>query len=121
MSFWILVAMPMLLTLVFKSLAKNGGVKIYYKNGSLKCANGSLIDIIGYSILPVTVGSKHVSVKMTIVRDIFPNVILGMKSMRALRLSVNPAKECAQIEGDFPSKIEDVPFISQTKKQQENF
>ena len=35
---------------------------------------------------------------MTIVKENFPNVILGMKAMRALHLSINPAKECAQLQ-----------------------
>lgn len=95
------------------------GGKIYYKSGTLKCANGSLINIMGYTILPLTIDSKTVRTKMTVVNEMFPNVILGMKAMHTLNLSVHPSKECAELHTLNGTRVE-IPFISQTNKQEEN-
>ena len=82
----------------FSFLKSLTGSKIYHKSGSLKCANGSLINIMGYTILPITINSKTVRTKMTVVNEMFPNVILGMKATYTLNLSVHPSKECAELQ-----------------------
>ena len=105
-----------------KSLSVKNSFKVLPRKSSLKCANGSPLSVIGYTVLPVCIGSKKISTKFTIVEKIFPNVILGMKSMRLFQLSVNPSKECAemQIRKGFSSGIEIVPFLSQSQSHQEN-
>lgn len=102
-------------------LKKIGG-KIYYKDGSLRCANGSPMKIVGYSVLEVLIGSRKAKVKMTVVSSIFPNVILGMRAMRNFNLVINPADECVELKNSSVDKkcAEIIPFISQSQQNSEN-
>lgn len=93
------------------SLQKQGTpVKILRYNGALKCANGSDLPIIGYTLLPVKVGYQSHLTKFIVVKAIFPNVILGMSFMQKSGLSVDPSNMCARIKQD------SVPFVSQRKQ-----
>ena len=90
---------------------------MYNQHSSLRCANGSSISVIGFSVLPITIGSKTIKLKMAVVDTIFPNVILGMGAMRKFNTIVNPSNECIELRNVENSIIERVPFVSQSSKQ----
>lgn len=90
----------------------NEGVNILKHNGTLKCANGSTIDIVGFALLDLTVGPQTFSVKFTVVRGLSPKLILGMGFMEQARLSVNPGRQCITLwDGNRKCEIV-IPFVS---------
>jgi len=98
-----------------KSLnGKFGKVKIYRKHSNLKCANGSPLSVVGYSVLPVNLKGKEFSIKFTVVDSIFPNVILGMQSMRKMKLIIEPLNGQAKII-DLNGESNIIPFISSSE------
>ena len=90
-------------------IADNKSLKIIEKEGYLKCANGSPIKVIGYTVVPVKFGNFITNMKFTIVDKIFPNVIIGLKYMKKVGINILPAEDAI--------KIRDlrIPFISKTE------
>ena len=91
---------------------KYPNIKMFRQGGVLKCANGSDLPIIGYTVLTVKLGDNSTETKFTVVQEIFPNVILGMKYMQSTGLSINPSKCRATINDCV------IPFASQHSYQE---
>lgn len=103
---------------LFKRLKeKNGTVKFIPQSSSLKCANGSLLEVIGYTVLRVQIGGVAENVKFTVVGEIFPKVILGMNCMRKMGVILDASKGHAMLGGQAERRVV-VPFISRSS---ENF
>ena len=83
-------------------------LKFLRHTGSLKCANGSPIEVIGYTALTVSIGSHHFAAKYAIVNKIFPKVIIGLRTMKKESINILPAIDAIEIQGDI------LPFISKT-------
>lgn len=67
-------------------------LKIFRQKSTLKCANGSSLFAIGYSVVPVTIGNRVLNAKFTVVEKIFPRIILGMNFMRKFNIVLEPSK-----------------------------
>jgi len=94
----------------FKSLAKyNPSLKILPKVNTLSCANGSKLSVIGYTILNFSIGGVCLSEKFTIVDKIFPNIIIGMRTMIKNYITVVPSSRCVLIGR---KNSISVPFVS---------
>ena len=92
-------------------LRKLGG-KLYEKSGVMRCANGSPMEIMGYALVELVVGGQKLKCKFTVVKEIFPNVIIGIKSMKREKISVNPAEDCIFVNHakvKFLSKVDEYP------------
>lgn len=74
--------------------------------GNLACANGSPMKIIGFTVLNLKIGPKTMRLKFTVVESIFPNVIIGIRTMKKERISIIPAWDCVKVENA------SVPFVS---------
>ncbi|MEL7307647.1 MAG: hypothetical protein AAGK05_07085 [Pseudomonadota bacterium] len=94
-----------------KSVSKvNPDVKFLKSDGgNLSCANGSPIKVVGHTILKLKVGGKSMQLKFTVVESIFPNILIGLRSMKAEKISIVPAWDCVRI-GSVT-----VPFVSRVK------
>jgi len=101
-----------------KELNKEGKNLVMYKQKtSLKCANGSPLSVLGYTVVPIQVGDLVKMVKFTVVEKIFPKVILGMRFMRKCNVTVNPSKSQISFNNEAGNLIV-VPFVSSS---QENY
>ena len=94
-----------------KSVARvNPNIKLLKSKGEkLSCANGSPINVMGQTVLNIKVGGKSMKMKFVVVESIFPNILIGIKSMKREKVCIVPAWDCVKIEGisvPFVSKIE---------------
>ena len=70
---------PWKMCILIKTKKMWEGLKIYQQRGALKCTNGSDLKIIGYTVLPVSIGNNVCNAKLTMVQIIFPKIIIGMQ------------------------------------------
>ena len=84
----------------FEKLAKlDKSLKIVPKTSQLTCANGTKLNVIGYTILKFKIESVEIKAKFTIVETIFPKIIIGIKTMIKEKISVNAGMCCLDIKG----------------------
>ena len=97
----------------FENVRRNNqaSVKLMKKSGSLRCANGSPIRIIGYTMLNVTIGTKVCRAKFTVVDRISPHVIFGIRGMKKFNISMLPARDGLEVQGEF------VKFLSSINEE----
>ena len=92
-----------------KKISKGNSVNFLQKQGRLKCANGSPLPILGYTVLPVKLGDHVSEMKFTVVEEIFPNVIIGLKYMKRLGITILTGEDAVKIHNTT------IPFISKTE------
>ena len=90
------------------------GLKLWKKHGNMRCANGSPLEIVGYTLVKLDVGGKTFICKFTVVREIFPNVIVGLRTMKKEHICIKPAEDCI-----FINSVK-VNFLSKTEEISEN-
>lgn len=89
---------------------QNNKIKFLRTNsGHLSCANGSKMEIIGYTTLNIIIGNKEMKMKFAVVESIFPNILIGIRSMKTENISIVPAWDCIKIANH------SVPFVSKTR------
>jgi len=95
-----------------KELTKtNNDIRILrYKAGNLSCANGSRMEVIGHTLLNIKIGRKQMRMKFAVVSAIFPNVLIGLKTMKQEKISIIPAWDCIKIDNF------SISFVSKTKQ-----
>ena len=76
--------------------AKKINAKVWRKPGVLRCANGSPLRIIGFTVVNMAVSGIEMQCKFTVVDSIFPNVIVGIKTMKKENILINPGKDCCE-------------------------
>ena len=94
-----------------KSLSSLSKIKILRAQGNMRCANGSIIKILGYTVLPLNIGGMIKEIKFTVVQAVFPNVIIGLRQMKADKIMVNPRYDRIEIDGvhaQFVSKVKPI-------------
>ena len=88
---------------------KKLGSKILWKEGGhIKCANGSPIKIVGYTVITVNVGRSSFKCKCTVVERIFPKLIIGIKTMKRECIDISASRDCIIVRGEvinFISKV----------------
>lgn len=101
---------------LFELAKTNRDIKIVRcKAKNLSCANKSLMEVLGYTRLKITIGGKQMKLKFAIVESIFPNILIGMKSMTFENISIISEENCIRIDGNIS-----VPFVSRSTKQNLN-
>ena len=81
---------------------------LWRSNGFMKCANGSPIKIMGYAVVNVSIGKFNFNCKCTVVNEIFPNLIIGLKTLKKQSIDICAAQDCIFIRGEkvnFVSKV----------------
>jgi len=67
----------------FQTLCKSdSNIRILRKNARLSCANSSPLNVVGYTVLALSLGGKEFRAKFVVVEKIFPRVILGIRTMK---------------------------------------
>ena len=79
------------------------------ESGYLSCANGSKMKIFGYTTLSVKIGIKIMKMKFAVVESMFPNVLIGIRSMKTENISIIPAWDCVKFDNH------SVSFVSKTR------
>ena len=97
------------------SFAKKLDLKIFSKAGTMRCANGSPLAIKGYTACCVKIGEQSINCKFTVVDNIFPNVIIGLKTMKRENIVIDPANNYMFVKS---SKAQ---FLSKTEIEAENY
>jgi hypothetical protein len=64
------------------------------------------MEVMGHTVLNIRVGNKTMKMKFAVVASIFPNVLIGIRSMKAEKICIVPAWDCVKVEGYT------VPFVS---------
>lgn len=96
----------------WRELAKSSdNIKMIPHEGTLSCANGTPLNVVGYTLLKLNIGKKEMQLKFAIVESIFPNVLIGIRAMKKEGISIVPSWDCIRI-----GKVS-VPFISKTKPE----
>ena len=86
----------------------NPKIKFIPRQGSLRCANGSKLNILGYTGLTLTIGVQSVLIKFIVVDNMFPKVVIGLPSMKKHNISIIPSSDSIEICGIL------IPFISRS-------
>ena len=84
------------------------------KIGRMSCANGSPLNIVGYTALRINAGPNEFVSKFTVVEKMFPHVIVGLRTMKKEKISLVPEQDCIFIKGT------QLHFLSKTDSVQEN-
>lgn len=65
----------------------------------IKCANNSKMDTKGWVRLQIEVGGRSKRCKFWVVKNLFPKVIVGIRAMRDMGMTIDPANECVWVSG----------------------
>ena len=79
--------------------------KYIKKEGSLRCANNSMMKVSGYAYLPLKIGRQIIKAKFCVVSDIKPAAIIGMKTLKDNAISIISAEDSITFNG------QPIPFI----------
>lgn len=77
----------------------------------IKCANNSRMDTRGWINLKIEVAGRVRPCKFWVVERLFPNVIVGIRGMKDMRVSVDPANNCVWMNNV------KIPLVSRIQKQ----
>lgn len=84
-------------------------LKLHFKavKSQIQCANGSRMVVMGIASLPIQVGCATVVQKFSVVKDLFPKLIIGIRTMKTMGIVMDPAKDSVVVNG-----VMRVPFVS---------
>ena len=82
-------------------------VKFTAATSQVQCANGSKMSVVGYVSFSVQMGCSTVIQRFSVVRGLFPKVIVGIRTMKTLGIVLDPAKNGILVNGNVR-----VPFVS---------
>jgi hypothetical protein len=86
--------------------AINPGVKVQPIKSTIRCANDSKMEGLGRVSLNLNMNGVHTKQVFTVVRGIFPRIIVGIRQMKRCHISVDPKNDCIWI------KNSRIPFVS---------
>ena len=98
----------------------DSSVEITKSKKSLKCANNSTMHVVGTVCLRMSFASASKSCTFLVVKNLFPKVILGIRSMKGLRMIIDPVNNCVKVRNTtipFLSKIYKETIIAQGNEQ----
>lgn len=87
-------------------MAKGIQVPFTPTKASVQCANGSKMDVTGFAQVDLHIGCVRATQKFHVVRNVFPRIIVGIRSMKTMDIALNPREDCAFVHNM------KVPFIS---------
>jgi len=85
--------------------------RIHRDTKIIKCANDSKMDTRGWINLKIEVAGRVRPCKFWVVERLFPHVIVGIRGMKDMRVSVDPANNCVWMNDV------KIPLVSQIQKQ----
>jgi hypothetical protein len=102
----------------FKTLQLcNPNLKIEPTNTAIRCANDTRMKALGKATLNINLQGVWTRQTFTIVKGIFPKVIVGIRQMKQSGISVDPLNDCIWF------KERSIPFVSKVSPpiEQKNF
>ena len=81
------------------------------KKSFVKCANGTLMTVCGYTLLDIAIGRHLTRIKFMVVDNLLPRFIIGLKTMKKEEIIVIPQKDSIQIKGQC------LKFVSKTRNE----
>ena len=78
----------------------------------IQCANGSQMPTTGSATVALEIGNVKSFQTFTIVKSLFPKVIIGIRAMKTMGIVIDPASDCAVVQRTLR-----VPFISHIDPQ----
>lgn len=88
-------------------LKKKFSVVFQAKKSQIQCANGSRMASSGSVVLPVQIDGVRAEVKFTVVRNLFPRIIIGIKTMKSMGIIMDTTNDCIIVGDD-----QRIPFVS---------
>ena len=87
-------------------------VKFSPTNSRIQCANGSKMAVFGEAVLSLDIGGVRIAQKFTVVDNLFPKIIIGIRTMKAMGIRIDAATDCIYMGNNVK-----VPFISRVVPQ----
>jgi len=84
-------------------------IKRNYREGKIRCANDQVVRSKGNITLMVNIGSYRDKMVFSIMPNLFPKVIIGLRQMKSSKMVIDPPRDSLWIEN------ERVKFISKTE------
>lgn len=88
----------------------NPSCVIIHKKYNIKCANGSKMENQGVIKLELNLAGHRSIQEFAIIENLFPRVILGMRTMKDIGLNICPYKNGVEIRNKF------IPFLSKVQE-----
>ena len=95
----------------FLQQLKEQPIRRHRQTKVIKCANNSRMDTKGWVKLRIQVGGQEKQCKFWVVQSLYPKIIIGIKAMKDMGISIDPAKECVWVNG------RKVPFSARVQPQ----
>jgi hypothetical protein len=86
--------------------SRNPGLKMHQVDSFIRCANDTKIRALGKVKLNVLLQGIATQQVFTVVRGIFPRIIVGIRQMKRCQISVDPKYDCIWIKNNR------IPFVS---------
>jgi hypothetical protein len=90
-------------------------IKFAPSKGNIKCANGSTMPVLGFAIMSVEMGPSKMMQKFMVVPNLFPRVIIGIRTLKTMGITINPTEDCA-----FVGEGHKLAFLSRVDVQSEH-
>lgn len=87
----------------------NAPLKFTPRMARLRCANGTPMTVTGEVSLTLQVGLAKVPQRFMVVQNLFPRVIIGIRTMKTMNIILDPSNDCIVV-GDGQR----VPFLSRS-------
>ena len=95
-------------------MSEDGTIPYVEKKSFVKCANGSLMKVRGFTLLDIRIGSSVARIRFMVVDNLFPRFIIGIRSMKKEQINVIPEEDAIRIKG------EKVDFVSRVQSKKTN-
>lgn len=86
-------------------------VRLTPSNSNIRCASGSVMKSIGIAWLSIEVGGQISRHPFKVVKNVFPELIVGIKMMKKSGAVVIASNDCVRVGG------KNVPFISKVRDE----
>jgi len=95
----------------FLQQMKEQPIRRHKQTKVIKCANNSRMDTKGWVKLRIQVGGQEKECKFWVVQSLYPKIIIGIRAMKDMGISIDPARECVWVNG------RKVPFLARVQPQ----
>jgi hypothetical protein len=88
-------------------------IKMNPSNTFIRCANDSRMKSLGKVTLNIELNGISMRQEFTVVKGIFPKIIVGIRQMKRCKIAVDPTNDCVWVENHA------IPFISKVESPNE--
>lgn len=99
------------LAMVEELKKQDSSITIRQSSKVIRCANNSRMNVLGWVRLNVKIGESYRNCKVWVVPKLFPRLILGIRTMKAIGISIDLVNDCIRVHNRV------IPFISKTRPE----